>query len=127
MHEQTHEDAHLSLTDVAKIVPGRPSANCVWRWCRRGVLARSGERIRLRHVRIGGKIFTTRRWLEDFGRELAAEDAKYFSLCEATTAAARAEEPPPPKAQRRRGREYEQRRLAEIEEAEHELDSRGVR
>ncbi|MCK6466046.1 MAG: DUF1580 domain-containing protein [Phycisphaerae bacterium] len=80
MHEQSQADERLPLTEVAKLVPGRPSVNCVWRWCRRGVLARNGERIRLEHIRIGGKIFTTRAWLEEFGRRLASEDAKYFDL-----------------------------------------------
>jgi hypothetical protein len=127
MHEQAVSDEHISLTEVAKIAPGRPSANCVWRWCRRGVLARNGERIRLEHVRIGGKIFTTRRWLEDFGRRLAAEDAKYFSLCEATAAAAAAQTPPFPRQRRTRQSEFERRRREEIEAAERELDARGVR
>ncbi len=67
-------DDYLSLTDVAKVTPGRPSTNCVWRWCRRGVLSRSGERIRLQHVRMGGMIYTTHAWLEKFGHLLAAAD-----------------------------------------------------
>ncbi|MBK9117997.1 MAG: hypothetical protein IPM18_00090 [Phycisphaerales bacterium] len=127
MHEQAVEDARISLTEVAKVAPGRPSANCVWRWCRRGVLARSGARIRLEHVRIGGKIFTTRRWLDDFGRRLAAEDAKYFSLCEATSAVARSSEPPSSDWTSARHNRLNDRRLAEIEAAERELDARGAR
>ena len=81
MQLQTNErtgDEQLSLTDVAKLVPGRPTANCIWRWCRRGVLARNGVRIRLQHVRLGGRILTTRRWLDEFGRALADADAAYF-------------------------------------------------
>lgn len=127
MHDHAVEDAYISLTDVAKYAPGRPSANCVWRWCRRGVLARNGERIRLKHVRIGGKIFTTRRWLDDFGRGLAAEDAKYFSLSEATAAVARAELPHSPRQPHAPQSEYERRRRDEIEAAERELDARGRR
>jgi len=73
-------DQHLRLGEAAKIAPGRPSTNCLWRWCRKGVLARSGERIRLQHIRIGGKIFTTPAWLEQFGKALAEADAAHFDL-----------------------------------------------
>lgn len=68
----------LTLAEAARLTPGRPSANCLWRWCRRGVLVRDGLRIRLRHVRLGGRVFTTRAWLDEFGRELAEADRAYF-------------------------------------------------
>jgi len=42
------------------------------------VRARTGERICLEHIRIGGKIFTTANSIEEFGRRLAAADAAYF-------------------------------------------------
>lgn len=69
---------HLTLSQAARLTPGRVSPNCVWRWCRRGVQARTGGRVRLRHVRQGGKLFTTRRWLDEFGERLALADAAYF-------------------------------------------------
>jgi hypothetical protein len=72
------EGGYITLTKAAQLAPGRPSTNCLWRWCRRGVLARTGERIRLRHVRVGGKIFTTELWLAEFGRQLAEADRAYF-------------------------------------------------
>ncbi|MBL9149404.1 MAG: DUF1580 domain-containing protein [Phycisphaerae bacterium] len=75
MHET---DSHITLGDAAKLAPGRPSTNCIWRWCRRGVLSRGGERIRLQHVRAGGKIFTTAEWVDQFVRRLAEADAAYF-------------------------------------------------
>ena len=78
MQSQEISDDHISLTEVAKIAPGRPTPSCVWRWCRKGVLARNGDRIRLRHVRVGGKIFTRRGWLKEFGTALADADARYF-------------------------------------------------
>lgn len=53
----------VSLTDAAHQVTGRPSASAIWRWCRRGVLARDGSRIRLEHRRVGGKIYTSCAWL----------------------------------------------------------------
>lgn len=121
MHEQSVAEDRITLTDVAKITPGRPSANCIWRWCRRGVLARNGERVRLEHVRIGGKIFTTRAWLDEFGRRLATADAAYFAAADAAAPASDHEE-----STTRRSKSKE-RRQAEIAAAEAELDARGVR
>ena len=36
-------DEHLTLARAAKLAPGRPSANCVWRWCREGVKVARGS------------------------------------------------------------------------------------
>jgi len=71
-------DELIPLTQAAKLSPGRPSTNCVWRWCRKGVRARSGQRVRLQHVRVGSTIFTSRQWLEEFGQHVAAADTTYF-------------------------------------------------
>lgn len=123
MHDPNVSDEHLTLAKVAKIAPGRPSTNCIWRWCRKGVLARSGERIRLQHARMGGKIFTTLRWLEEFGRQLAEADSKYFDLNDAIRDAA-----PTPHRQRRISEaQHEIQRRQAIEDAERELDAAGVR
>jgi hypothetical protein len=78
LDRQGGPDEHITLTQAAQVAPGRPSTNCMWRWCRRGVLARSGQRIRLQHVRVGGKIFTTAAWLREFGQQLAEADRAYF-------------------------------------------------
>lgn len=124
MHGQTLTDEHISLTEAAKIAPGRPSTNCIWRWCRRGVLSRGSERVRLQHLRIGGKIFTTARWLEEFGRALAEADARYFDLCEAASQVAAASVP-----RRRRRRipsQFAEHRRREIAEAERELEEAGL-
>jgi hypothetical protein len=69
---------YLTLGQATHLAPGRPSTNCMWRWCRRGVLSRNGERVRLQHVRAGGKIFTTPDWVREFTRHLAAADTAYF-------------------------------------------------
>lgn len=45
-------EEHITLSQAAKLAPGRPSLNCVWRWCREGVKAAYGTRVRLKHVRI---------------------------------------------------------------------------
>jgi len=124
MHGQTLTDEHISLTEAAKIAPGRPSTNCIWRWCRRGVLSRGGERVRLQHLRIGGKIFTTARWLEEFGRQLAEADARYFDLCQAAAEAAAASVPR--QRRQRRPSQFEEQRRREIAEAERELEEAGL-
>jgi hypothetical protein len=116
MHEQTE---HITLSESAKITPGRPSTNCLWRWCRRGVLSRSGQRIRLEHVRIGGKLFTTTRWVEQFGKALAQADASYFDLDELTA------ESPKPRRRRPTSRLAQQRQAAH-DQANRELDEAGL-
>jgi hypothetical protein len=68
----------LTLGQASRVSPGRTSTNTIWRWARKGVVARSGERIRLEHLRLGGKIFTTEQWMQDFGRKLATADAAHF-------------------------------------------------
>ncbi|HPM22957.1 MAG TPA: hypothetical protein PLP66_03580 [Phycisphaerae bacterium] len=123
MHEQaTATGNYITLTEAAKIAPGRPSTNCVWRWCRRGVKSRNGERVRLQHLRIGGMIYTTPGWLEQFGRALADADAKYFDLCEAAADASAA-------APRRRRRvsqsRFEEQRREQVAAARRELDEAG--
>ncbi len=106
---------YLSLSAAAKQAPGRPSANCIWRWCRKGVLARNGKRVRLRHIRTGGKIYTTARWLQAFGEKLAQADAEHFDL-DARPAV-------PRKSNRRR---TDRRRQMAIERAERQLRRAGV-
>ena len=69
---------HLTLVEAARRTPGHPSANAVWRWCRKGVLSRSGQRIRLDHVRVGGRIFTTAQKLERFFTAVAESDREHF-------------------------------------------------
>ena len=123
MHKQANADERITLTEVAKMSPGRPTANCVWCWCRRGVLARNGERVRLEHVRLGGRIFTTRRWVDEFGRGLAEADARYFdrsqsSVAEGTMLKSRAH----PRENSKNGNE----RARELERIEQELEEEGL-
>ena len=112
----------LSLSQAAKVVPGRPSSNCLWRWCRRGVLSRSGERVYLRHVRVGGKVFTGKQWLDDFGQALAEADVAYFRRAKDD-----AYSPPQKPTPRRRRRErFEQHRRETIKTASQELEDVGL-
>ena len=64
----------LTLTAAAKLLPHHPHPSAIWRWARRGLRARNGSIIRLEHVRLGGKIYTTEAALEAFGKALAEAD-----------------------------------------------------
>ena len=111
MHEM---DDYITLTQAAKLAPNRPSVNCLWRWCRKGVLARDGRRVRMEHVRIGGKLYTSAQWMAEFGQALAEADANYFSLDTSSPS-----QPQP------RGRTEAQRQAA-IDRANRELKEMGV-
>jgi len=78
MNSKADENKHLTLTQATELIPGTPSSNCVWRWCREGVKSRGGKRVYLKHIRLGGRLFTTRRWINEFGTELAEADAEHF-------------------------------------------------
>ena len=111
---------HITLTEAAKLAPGRPSTNCLWRWCRRGVLSRAAERIYLRHIRVGGKVYTSKQWLDDFGQTLAEADAAYFRNEEGP-----APQHAPSRPKRRRER-FEQHRRETVEQASQELEDAGL-
>jgi hypothetical protein len=112
-------DRPLNLTEAAKLAPGRPSTNCMWRWCRKGVLARSGDRVRLQHIRMGGKLYTTSQWVQEFGRRLAEADARYFDRA----APERVSEPPTchPRQERQ-----PLRKTVDLEAIERELAEAGI-
>lgn len=128
MHQCNELNEYLTLGQAASMLPNRPGATCVWRWCRHGVLPRgSAKRITLQHVRVGGRIYTTARWLEQFATRLAAADSGYFSLRAAAQDAAEKPQPrqarPLPRAPRRPAKNRSQ---AEIEEVRRELERAGL-
>jgi len=69
---------YITLSAAAKLAPGRPSSCTIWRWCRNGIKARNGEQIRLRHFRVGGRIYTTPDALETFFIDVADADVEHF-------------------------------------------------
>lgn len=69
---------YLDLTQAAKKTPGRPNPSTLWRWCRRGILSRTGTRVRLNHVRAGSRIFIRPDDLDDFFKRTAEADAPHF-------------------------------------------------
>ena len=108
--EHTH---HISLVEAAKLTPGRPSACAIWRWARRGIKSRTGERIRLQHVRVGGRIYTTADSLTAFFKAVAAADAAHFSEAHAPAVSPR---------QKRTAKQRER----DIERAGRELAEAGI-
>jgi len=68
-----------TLSEVAQSLPGRPHTSAIWRWARKGIKARSGERVRLPHTRIGGKIFVKEDDLTAFLQTLTNADLHYFN------------------------------------------------
>ena len=52
---------YLTLAEAAQLLPHRPAASTLWRWSVKGFYIRAvDEIIRLQHVHIGRRIFTTR-------------------------------------------------------------------
>lgn len=128
--ESNGRDARITLAEAARIVPGNPHTSAVWRWARRGVKARSGQRVRLEHIRVGGRVFTTQAWIDAFGAQLAAADTAYFDAKSEAAQALPPRDPkygPPDRKSRSRPTAAlsaaEQRRRAQIEE---ELDREGL-
>lgn len=117
-------EEHITLSQAAKLAPGRPSSNCVWRWCREGVKAASGTRVRLKHMRFGSRIFTTRQWLNDFGLALAEADAAHFQRDENAPATPQPTKPKSPSKRARRAASDDARRRHL--EAERELEEAGL-
>jgi len=64
---------YLTLAEAAQLLPRPPVSATLWRWCVKGFYIRYVDKIiRLRHVRIGRKMFTTEEWLEQFVDDLSA-------------------------------------------------------
>lgn len=63
------KDAHISFAEAAAEVPGQPHEMTVRRWWSDGLQGGHGQ-IHLRAVKIGGRRFTTRRWLDEFFHQL---------------------------------------------------------
>jgi len=76
MHTAYENMATITMKQAGDVSRVRPA--CIWRWCRKGVVARNGRRVRLQHVRIGGRVFTTKKWMDDFSELLAVADVESF-------------------------------------------------
>lgn len=68
----------LDLRQAAKQSPVPISYQALWRWARQGVAARNGGKVRLKHVRVGGRLYTRQDWIDQFSKALADADAEHF-------------------------------------------------
>lgn len=63
---------YLSMEAAGKLYGQTEYA--IWRWCRKGIKARSGQRVHLKHIRSGRRLLTTQAWLDEFHTDLTRED-----------------------------------------------------
>ena len=61
----------LTLKEAAARCPGNVHRAAVWRWCTRGLKDPDGGRIRLRHYRVGKRIYVRESDLLDFFERMA--------------------------------------------------------
>lgn len=80
--------SYLTLSQAARLAPGRPSSSATWRWCRKGLKARDGSSVFLKHVRVGRTVYTTAAWLHEFFEAVATADRNHFSTRNALAAEA---------------------------------------
>lgn len=60
-------DADLvPIAEAPHLVPGNPSLATLRRWQLDGVLSARGERIKLQTTRIGGRVYVSRRAIDEF-------------------------------------------------------------
>lgn len=103
--QDRNPDTRISLREAITRIPGRPHFSTVWRWARRGVLTRSGDRVRLRTWKVGSQLYTTPTEIERFITAITeADDAEYAA----------------------QAGEVSELRRRQIEDAEQRCDSAGV-
>lgn len=75
----------IRLEDAAKLcMPSKsgktPHFSTLWRWCRKGVMTSNRKSVvRLRHVREGRVLYTTRHWMDEFREKLVEADLPHFT------------------------------------------------
>jgi hypothetical protein len=74
----------LSLRDAAKLIPparrGRPvSFQCILRWAMEGARSPTGERVKLKAIRLGGRWVTSRESLQRFAEALTPRSDNIMS------------------------------------------------
>lgn len=65
----TPNEQRITLKNARRRIPGRPSYETVWRWCRHG---RQG--VRLEYLRVGRAMYTSVEALERFFQRVTAVD-----------------------------------------------------
>lgn len=70
MQPEIESEGLITLSEAAKRLPGKPSLPTLWRWCAKGVRG-----VRLAHLRLGRRIFTTVEALNEFGASCTRREA----------------------------------------------------
>jgi len=60
------DDEFLLLSEANESLLGRVCVRTAYRWRTHGVKTPAGTRVKLRCQRIGGRLFTTRKWVSEF-------------------------------------------------------------
>jgi hypothetical protein len=64
---------YITLEEAAKLTPATVSPCTLWRWCAKGFyISGAKQLVRLQHVCVGRRMFTTEQWLEEFIVTLSA-------------------------------------------------------
>ncbi len=79
---------YVTMAEAADLAPGHPTSGTTWRWCRKGLTARDGSIIHLKHVRVGRQVYTTPQWLHEFFEAVATADQQHFLVRESLAAQA---------------------------------------
>ena len=113
MESNENDSELLDMKAEAKLVPTQPPPAVIWRWCRKGVLARNGQRVYLEHRRYGRRLYTTRAALDAFAKATAEADKDHLAV------------PSVPTPTRTRNRD-EARRRADVDAARARLQEGGL-
>lgn len=54
MDTKVDPNADLVLSELSRVLPGKPPYKTLWRWCKKGIKSRSGRTITLECVRLPG-------------------------------------------------------------------------
>ena len=73
------DECKVTLAQAAANCHTRPHVSAVWRWARRGIKSAAGTRVRLEHIRIGGRIYTSLGALDRFFQAVADADLEHFA------------------------------------------------
>ncbi|MCE5230488.1 hypothetical protein LLG95_12965 [bacterium] len=57
---------YLTMRKTLPLLPMKVTPAAPLRWARDGVLCRNGERVYLKHIRMGGRILTREAWIQEF-------------------------------------------------------------
>ena len=78
---------YVPTSKASRLFPGKPHPLTILRWRLTGLIGPDGNRVKLRYIRSGKRIFTTREWADEFLAALNAEPSQSGAVeCELTKA-----------------------------------------